>query len=742
MNNKKIRSASLLSLSLICSLTLASCGETKNSSPSVIPDSSSSTPVATKAHIVLSSAVNGSISISGLAADGMVELSKELTVTVAPDAGYELVSLHAGGLDIKSSKKFTPNEAKEYAVVATFGKVENPGKTLLMLKGNFGLEVGKTMKLDTIVYGPNANVSYTSSDATIASVDANGVVTGHKAGFVSVKATSALSTDDNPLTASFTFFVEPTYIARMIDSFTSYDLGDGLSFTGDMKLTSAKASDAASSKDSVTDYAYTVNMKKDAQATSFLDAFSFDLGLEKKSNTIVDLVLGGVLSGVTGNMNLMNFKSIHLSYIGGGNCDFTATIPDPDDSTKQDYAYCETISLQTILPKLASLISSVSSSSSSVTTVSRSAAVPSLGGIDIPGIISKIDFSTYLPILNGLLVIDDTDGTKGISINPMILPTLQGVIDQAKASAISAISGTGVSESLVSSLFPAALSDIRFTVDIDESGAFKDFGLSIKDVKKIKDSTDATGVATVDYPYDYFTADCKKAAAAPSADYFTNLSTVLDGLEADAAKVNTVLSLKAELDSYLSSGTMIMDPSSLSHNPLASIIPMDYKYSVYNALISSDGFKSVLPTFNTAYKALTVGDDAVTNKQMVNPILASYGPYYSFHAKKSGIVLADKAYSAQVGDVISLGDEAIFGSEDTLSSAMTYTVEGLSTLDDFDDPVGDPNVTFDATNKTITIVSLPMEARYVTVTADVPDDTSFRAVSFRFLLPAAAAATK
>jgi hypothetical protein len=127
---------------------------------------------------------------------------------------------------------------------------------------------------------------------------------------------------------------------------------------------------------------------------------------------------------------------------------------------------------------------------------------------------------------------------------------------------------------------------------------------------------------------------------------------------------------------------------------------------------------------------------------MVNPILASYGPYYSFHAKKSGIVLADKAYSAQVGDVISLGDEAIFGSEDTLSSAMTYTVEGLSTLDDFDDPVGDPNVTFDATNKTITIVSLPMEARYVTVTADVPDDTSFRAVSFRFLLPAAAAATK
>jgi hypothetical protein len=741
MNNKKIRSASLLSLSLLCSLTLASCGESKTSSPSVIPDSSSSAPVATKAHIVLSSAVNGSISISGLAADGMVDLSTELAVTVSPDEGYELVSLHAGGLDIKSTRKFTPNEAKEYAVVATFGKVENPGKTLLMLKGDFGLEVGKTMKLDTIVYGPNANVSYSSSDDTIATVDANGVVTGHKAGFASVKATSALSTDDNPLTASFTFFVEPTYIARMVDSFTSYDLGDGLSFTGDLKLTSAKANDAATSKDSVTDYAYVVNMKKDAQASSILDAFNFDLGLEKKSNTITDLILGGVLSGVTGNMNLINFKSIHLSCIGGGNCDFTATIPDPDDSTKQDYAYCETISLQTILPKLASLISSASSSSSSVSTVSRSAAVPSLGGIDIPSIISKIDFSTYLPILNGLLVMDDTDGTKGISINPAILPTLQGVINQAKASAISAISKTGVSESLVSSLFPAALSDIRFTVDLDESGAFKDFGISMKDVKKIKDSTDSTGTATVDYPYDYFTADCKKAAA-PAADYFTNLSTTLDGLEADATKVNKVLSLKAELDSYLSSGTMIMDSSSLSNNPLASLIPMDNKYSVYNALLSSDGFKSVLPTYNTAYKALTVGEDALTNKQMVNPILASYGPYYSFHAKKSGIVLADKAYSAQVGDVISLGDEAIFGSEDTLSSAMTYTVEGLSTLDDFDDPVGDPNVTFDATNKTLTVVSLPTEARYVTVTADVPDDTSFRAVSFRFLLPAAKVATK
>jgi hypothetical protein len=486
-----------------------------------------------------------------------------------------------------------------------------------------------------------------------------------------------------------------------------------------MTATEPPENNAATSKAALSDYAYTVNMKEDASATSFLGKIDFDLGIKYMPSQINLL-----LYLLTGNVTLAAASEVHLSYIGGDNLGFTALITDPKDATKQEYAYCKTIDLESILPLVVSrflpMISKKSSSPAVATPSYRSSlAIPTFADLDFSGLISKIDLSQYLPIINGLLTFDDTDGTKGISLSPAGVAGLQALIETAKGKV-----------SLLKTLLPQNLTGIKFTVDLDESGAFKDFALVIKDTAKIKDSTDATGVATVDYPYDYFTADCKKAAA-PAADYFTKLSSTLEVVEADAEKVDDCLRFKDALDATLIQGTEINSSGNT----------MEEQYSVYNALLTSDAFNSELEQFVTKFNNLLSGDNKLTNTYMFNPAILEYGPYYSFHAKKSGMIVMDNAYEASVGDVISLADEDVAPAiVDVDTGAFTYTIEGNT--DTAEDGTVTTYVNYDANAKTLTVNSLPEEARFVTITPVLPEASLYHAVSFRFLLPAAPAAIK
>ena len=114
--------------------------------------------------------------------------------------------------------------------VTVIKKVVVPEITVSFNQATAEVEVGKTITLTATVSGSdNKAVTYTGSDDTVATVDANGVVTGVKEGTVTITVTSQADTQK---TASCTVTVKPAAVVSSISlDKTTAEIGIGKEIT-------------------------------------------------------------------------------------------------------------------------------------------------------------------------------------------------------------------------------------------------------------------------------------------------------------------------------------------------------------------------------------------------------------------------------------------------------------------------------------------------------------------------------
>ena len=690
MRKRLFRSATIIALSLFSVGSLASCGNTS---------STSSSEAATKALVEVTTNGHGTVSVANLDSDNKATLNTAYTVTATADAGYRLDAVNVNGSDITSALSFTPTDATvNYIVNATFVADVNPGKTSLKLTGNTGVEVGKTMQLSTTVYGPNASVTYASSDKAIATVDQNGLVTGVKAGFVTVTATSVLSTEKDPVTSSFTFFVEPSYIARMVEGFKSYDYGTGLSFTGSFALAfgpgSVEKPDSAQIR-----IPYTFSMKENADATTLLSSTNF-------------------------NLSLSTAKRIDISYLGDGNLTFVGYTPvttgDGDTATTVDeICFLKETSISTLLSSLVAKLLPIIPSLSSIIPTGDSSSTS----------LSSINIGSLLSVLNSVLVFD-TDATKGISLSPAIVTTLQSYLTEyLKSMTDSEDEYTKSMGTILTAILPSDLQDIRFIVNLNADNTFNNIAFTIKDSKK----SDDTAVT-----YKFIDFSLGKSATALSANFFSDLNTSYASAKADNVILDTVNTMKAAIDTDLNGAALI------PHNPSS--------HSRYDAIHFTSNFTTDLTTFRDTVNGLSdsKSENYITNQSMISSsLIESYLPFCSFDVFKgddTANALPD-GYTVKVGDTFKIANYTVAGdstyealevkpdfTDMRLSSnaVKKTTVDNVTTTTEF--------VTYDKTTQTVTIKALPEKESVVTLSTKVPSDYTgkYTSLSYNFLLPAAA----
>ncbi len=713
MRKRLFRSATIIALSLFSVGSLASCDNTSSTT--------SSSEAATKALVEITTNGHGTVSVANLDSDNKATLNTLYTVTTTPDSGYRLDAVNVNGTDITAALSFTPTDATvNYIVNATFVADVNPGKTSLKLTGNTGVEVGKTMQLSTTVYGPNASVTYASSDKTIATVDQNGLVTGVKAGFVTVTATSVLSTEKDPVTSSFTFFVEPSYIARMVEGFKSYDYGTGLSFTGSFALAfgpgSVEKPDSAQIR-----IPYTFSMKENADATTLLSSTNFNLSLSFDSSTTMILYF---LSSPLKIDGLMTAKRIDISYLGDGNLTFVGYTPvttgDGDTATTVDeICFLKETSISTLLSSLVAKLLPIIPSLSSIIPTGDSSSTS----------LSSINIGSLLSVLNSVLVFD-TDATKGISLAPAIVTTLQSYLTEyLKSMTDSEDEYTKSMGTILTAILPSDLQDIRFIVNLNADNTFNNIAFTIKDSKK----SDDTAVT-----YKFIDFSLGKSATALSANFFSDLNTSYASAKADNVILDTVNTMKAAIDTDLNGAALI------PHNTSS--------HSRYDAIHFNSNFTTDLTTFRDTVNGLSdsKSENYITNQSMISSsLIESYLPFCSFDVFKgddTANALPD-GYTVKVGDTFKIANYTVAGdstyealevkpdfTDMRLSSnaVKKTTVDNVTTTTEF--------VTYDKTTQTVTIKALPEKESVVTLSTKVPSDYTgkYTSLSYNFLLPAAA----
>ena len=126
----------------------------------------------------------------------------KLVISVQPASGYELATLTVGGAAFTNGATYEVSGDATVNVVATVKKIQGGGgsttvsvESVSLDKTALTLEVNGTYTLTATINPSNADdqsVTWTSSDVTVATVDADGVVKAIKAG----KATITVTTTD------------------------------------------------------------------------------------------------------------------------------------------------------------------------------------------------------------------------------------------------------------------------------------------------------------------------------------------------------------------------------------------------------------------------------------------------------------------------------------------------------------------------------------------------------------------
>lgn len=586
-----------------------------------------------------------------------------------------------------------------------------PGKTKVELSGPTAVEIGKTVQLTATVYGPDANVSYKSSDETIATVDATGNVKGVTSGFVTITATS---TYDDTASATYTLFVEPGYISSMVSALNNYDVATGVSFTGTLDFANSSANNADGTN--ISPFVYNLALKTNATSTGVFDAFDFDFLLSPNSSRSPDnsavnetqydnakslmKVLGYALNR---NMSI-TAKDIGVSYLGDGNLN---VYQDLTGTSGKLATFKQSNPYKALVSTITSLESSDSAESSSSSSESASSSDSSL--IDWSSILSSINLadigesvtellSIVTSAVNSMLVFDSNSvymNSIGLSLVNSLVTSLRDTITNDAALSSYA--------SIINSLLPEQISDVRFTVNLDDDGSYTGFSFKIVDNKK------ASNGATERTAYNYISLNCPSEATVLSETYFT---TAKARAKVAANDVSIYASLEAGATTISNAIT-------------------DFK-GAYNAINFSNSFENVLKAYNTTVYPLIndVVNDSLypTDPSTFSAITLNYGPYASFSVSDNGNVLAAKA-TAYVGAVYTLSDIVPVGSSlEEFATAQTYSVTGGSAAKSC--------ISYDANAKTITVNKLPSGgSTTITITSGAPE--GYTPISYVLNLPKA-----
>lgn len=495
------------------------------------------------------------------------------------------------------------------------------GDTLITLSApDRGVAVGESITLTSQVYGPNRKIHYVSGDTSIASVDDNGVVTGLKPGFVNIRAVSVLSTEAKPLFASYTLFVEPTYIATMVKDFRGYDYGNGLNFTGKLRIMTSPASGSDSEEDVSLIAPFTFALKNNAyvaenKANYSLPSFDFRLSTDGDLGSLV-----GIATGKAG----YTAKNIGLSSL-----DLSSPVFYSEE--KSDAGLFGIYQPFSFYEKLASFIPQMS-------TIAPYFSSGKAIAEDIPTFLA-----TAAVGLNSMLEFNN-DGAQGIALKESAISSLNAKWPDVISAIKNSTSLDSTLKVLLPGILPDAFQDIRFRVTSD-GAAFSALQLQIAGTKN-----NASGEGVSYHP---LTIDFA-APKALESDYFTALATRFTTADKDVDLIAKVTE---------------------SESPLYAILNA-YKSDLYNTIHGSTRFGRLLKSYNAdVYPFLA---------QVVNtPLIPTdhalvYGPYESFditrQADAQKNILPDN-YMASAGESFLLSAISPLGNTDaTFDSFSDYTL--------------------------------------------------------------------
>jgi hypothetical protein len=687
------KSRTFTMLALVSVVSMSGCGKATSAaiSASTVQIENALIEIATDGHGVLSlSSSDSSMASTG----GKVALGATITVTATADEGYVLSTLMVNGTDIASTKTFTATTATNYIVSASFSKTS--GDTLIKLTGATGVEVGKTTKLSSHVYGPDANLVYTSSDNKIATIDQNGVVTGVTPGFVTLTATSALSTATNPLSASFTLFVEPSYVVPMVSSMQGYDYANGVSFPGKLSLMLGAPADDTTEEEGTLSIDYALALKNTVHtlangSTFTLPSINLSLVPPTSMSPLTYMLLanfGFCRSDFVGYD--LNFASLDCSAPVFYSQQSVASATDSTTKVKGQYGIYSKINLA----------SAVSSSS-----VSVSGLIAAALNYNVPAIVS--DPSSFLATagqtLNAALTYS-TDASEGISVKPAVITKLNEALVKAVDTIKNSTTLNQALAAILSQVIPTNITDIRFKVVNSDTNEFQSLSLVVTASGKNSDDNVVTY-----HPLSYSLT--KPTALAE--DYFETLEKDFQVCDSDVALVNDLKTKEA---------------------PLYQTVKA-YGNDLYDTLNFSKTFASDVKTYNAFYNTTLPN---IVNKPLIPDRQDSsggidfvYGPYEIFQvSNKDGYVLRD-GYAPKAGESLTLSAISAVGIDDTTAFTaptdydITFTAPTGETKDDY----------FTLADNVLTIKKLPAATdknRTITIKPKAVD--GYKQVSYKLTL--------
>jgi hypothetical protein len=495
------------------------------------------------------------------------------------------------------------------------------------------------MNLHCLVYGPNAKVRYTSSDESIATVDQDGVVTGVKPGFVSIRATSVASSQSY---GSYTLFVEPSYIKNLVTSFRGNDYANGVSFAGRLAFMTSPASASSTEEKSSLLVPFSFALQNQShpfsQGSGSYTLPSFDLRLSPDEGivSLVDMVIG------KSGYKAKNFSLASL--------DLSSPVFYSEENTAASlFGLYQPFSF---LSKIAPLVPEASTLADSLPSVVAAAS-------NLDAFLEKTAVT-----LNANLAFSETE-SEGISLKESAIATINEKWPSILEGIKSSKSLPSPLPILLPAMLPTSFKDIRFSV-AQNSGNFQSLTFKITGTKK-------AGSPEVDTDYHPLTITLQ-APSALTSTYFSDLQTRFSVADSDVKAISKLESAESTLHSLLSA----------------------YNFNLYDTINHCGKFVSKLKAYNTDTYPLLA---QVVNTPLIPTIHSSdrsnlsfvYGPYESFSVRRSldaqSNVLLDR-YAPSAGESFALSDIVPCGNEETsFSKAPEYQCklsgDDTAILDDY-----------------------------------------------------------
>lgn len=602
---KSIKCLALASV-LIFAAPLSACNGTGSNS--------SQTQVTSKATVISQVNSHGIVNLQNVDEDNTAAVNTEIIVEVLPDIGYRLEMLKVNNVDITATHRFTVTQPIIYNVTAYIVRDVAPGLTAVVINGPGRVEVGKEIKLEGEVFGPYGDIAWSSSDEKIATVDENGKVKGIKPGFATITAT-AKDRDNQGISTSHFVFVEPDYIEKMISFYEAGTFDTGVKFTLPISV-------------SLSGMPITINSEMKVKSYVENNQMNFNMS-------------GSTSLSILGMMG----ADIDYQYLKGmDNPLYTISktidgVKTPLQIGKMDLNISIFTLLENLVPSLLSLMGESTTTS------------------------EQLDNSQIVNLLSSMLVISE-DPSEGIYLSPMALTLVNQYYQEIDWTALAGDMG-----GLLTLFMPESITDIRYTVTLDENGDYKTMSLTADGLKD--DTTSEFLNANLDMVSEEFTDE----------DITNELNSISSYVAAEAAakdyldKVDFVYKLSLALGDEDKNNSLYIEK-------VAEL------WKTYEAL-SHDAKGLVTGIDKDFFSLLSVS--SLDNKA------SYYYPWLVLTMTDQNSNVITEQSKANAGDVITLNTELLgyYKTEElNLSYEITLSDKSLNAEDYF---------TFDSVNKTITI---------------------------------------